>query len=851
MTSERIRPTPGVDPRRLRGLGEDEAVARLHAEGPNELPRAGRRRGAALLRDVVTEPMIALLLAVGIVYLLLGEPREAALLLASIGIMIAIEVVQEGKAERALDALRDLSSPRALVIRDGAQRRIPGREVVREDLVVVAEGDRLPADGVLVWAQNLEVDESLLTGESVPVRKAPGPADTSLGEPGGDGTPFVFSGTLVVRGQGVAVVRATGANTAVGTIGRSLATVVAEPSPLQRETDRLVRVVGSLAFFVCVVVTVAYGLQRGSWLEAVLVGLTFAISMVPEEFPVILTVFLALGAWRIARRHVLTRRMPAIEALGAITVLCADKTGTITENRMAVAELRAEGLVWTASPEPLPEPFHALVEFAVLASQRDPFDPMEVAIVRLADEHLRATEHLHTTWTHEREYPLSPALLALSHVWSAPDATRYVVAAKGAPEAIVDLCHLDAARVAGIAGAAEAMAGEGQRVLGVARAVFARGELPDHQHDFGFEFLGLVGLRDPVRAGVPAAVAECRAASIRVVMITGDHATTARAIARAIGLGTPDAVLAGPELAALPPAAVREQVGRVNVFARMVPQQKLRLLEALAGSGQVVAMTGDGVNDAPALKAAHVGIAMGGRGTDVAREAAALVLLDDEFGSIVVAIRLGRRISDNVRKAVTFVVAVHVAIAGIALVPVLVQWPLILLPLHVVFLELIIDPACSIAFEAEPEEPGIMQRPPRRPDAPLIGGRLLALGVLQGVTLLTVVLGVFALATARGASTEMARALTFATLVVGNLGIILSNRSWTRPAWRAPLRGNRAAAIVVLGALTTLAAVLYVPGLREVFRFGAPPLGAVAGCGVVGLGSVLWVEVVKRRWGVG
>jgi len=427
-----------IDPRSLRGLGEPEAAARLRTEGPNELPRGTRRSGAIVLRDVLTEPMIALLVAVGTVYMLLGEPREAVVLLASIGLVIGIEFVQEGRTERTLQALRDLSSPRALVIRDGRHLRIAGRDVVRDDVAVVAEGERVPADGVLVWTQNLEVDESLLTGESVPVGKRDASIEAGLGEPGGDASSSVFSGTLVVRGQGVLVVRATGAATAMGRIGRSLATLVPEPSPLQREMSRLVRIVGVAAFGVCVLAALVYGVRHGSWLEGVLVGLTFAISMVPEEFPVILTVLFALGARRIAQRRVLTRRLPAIEALGATTVLCVDKTGTLTENRMTVQELRTGGATWTpdaASQAPLPEAFHTLLEFAVLASQRNPFDPMEIAFTRLAQAHLRGTEHLHETWTLEREYPLSPALLALSHVWSAPDATRYVVAAKGAPEA--------------------------------------------------------------------------------------------------------------------------------------------------------------------------------------------------------------------------------------------------------------------------------------------------------------------------------------------------------------------------------------------------------------------------------
>jgi Ca2+-transporting ATPase len=839
-----------IDPRALRGLGEREASARLRADGPNALPRAEGRSGAIVLRDVLAEPMIALLLAVGVVYLLLGEPREASVLLASIGIVVAIELVQEARTERALRALRDLSSPRALVIRDGQPRRIAGREVVRGDVAVVAEGDRVPADGVLVWTSGLEVDESLLTGESVPVRKHVASPGAPLGEPGGDASASAFSGTLVVRGQGALVVRAIGPATAIGRIGRSLATLGPEPSPLQREVARLVRVVGVVALGVCVVAALAYGLRRGSVLEGLLVGLTFAIAMVPEEFPVILTVLFALGAWRIAQRRVLTRRLPAIEALGATTVLCVDKTGTLTENRMVVQELRAGGATWTCDPATagaLPEAFHALLEFAVLASQRDPFDPMEIAFTRLASAHLGGTEHLHETWTLEREYPLSPALLALSHVWSAPDTSRYVVAAKGAAEAVMDLCHLTPAAAATIERDAAAMARRGLRVLAVARAEFARGRLPRHQHDFAFAFLGLIGLRDPVRAGVPAAIAECRTAGIRVVMMTGDHALTARAVAEAAGLGVAAPVVTGAEVDAMAPDELARVAGAASVFARVTPSQKLRLVEALSARGKVVAMTGDGVNDAPALKAAHVGIAMGGRGTDVAREAASLVLLDDDFASIVAAARLGRRIYDNVRKSVTFVLAAHVAIAGMALVPLLVQWPLLLLPVHVLFLELVIDPACSLVFEAQAEEPGIMRRPPRRSRSALLTGAILRRGILQRASLLAVLLAGVGLGRAAGGGEEAVRALAFAGLVAGNLGIILSNQSWTERAWRTAFWRNRTALLVAAGAAAALGSILAMPWLRTLFRFAMPPPAWLAIVMVLALASVVWIDLLERR----
>ena len=662
--------------------------------------------------------MVLLLLATGAIYLILGERRDAIVLLSSILVVLGITFVQSHRTERALERLRDLATPRARVIRDSEQKRIAGREVVRGDFLIVSEGDRVAADGTLLWQSNLTVDESLLTGESVPVSKRAA-GDTGADTPG-EPAVNVFSGTLVVSGQGLAEVTATGAATEMGKIGKSLGTITTEKTPLQQETGRIVRRLGIVGLAVCALVVVFYARARGDFLEGLLAGLAVAMSLLPEEFPVVLTVFLALGAWRISRRKVLTRRIPAIEALGAATVLCVDKTGTLTLNRMAVTRLAAAGATSDVSgAQTLPEELHELVEFAVLASQKTPFDPMELAIREFGLRTLARTEHLHDDWELLKEYPLSPALLAVSHAWKARNRGDFVIAAKGAPEAIADLCHLGQADLRSLLAQVEALASDGLRVLAVAKATFHPATLPPQSHDFDFELLGLVGLEDPIRPSVPAAIRECRTAGVRVVMITGDYPVTAARIAREIGLPA-EGVMTGAELEAIDDRALADRLGALSVFARVVPAQKLRLVNALKSAGEVVVMTGDGVNDAPALKAAHIGIAMGGRGTDVAREAAALVLLEDDFSSIVVAISLGRRIFDNLKKAMTYLVAVHVPIAGMALFPVLFGWPLLLMPIQIVFLELIIDPASSIAFEAEPPEKDVMRRPPRSKKASLL-----------------------------------------------------------------------------------------------------------------------------------
>jgi len=832
----------------LTGLSEAEVASRLQQHGYNELPSSKGRSIFATAWDVVREPMFLLLLACGTVYLLLGDVQEALMLLGFVFVVLGITLYQERKTERALEALRDLSSPRALVIRGGERKRIAGRDVVPNDILVLAEGDRVPADSVVISCNHLSTDESLLTGESVPVGKIVWDGVQAMCRPGGDDLPFVFSGTLVVQGQGIAQVRGTGIHTEMGSIGNALQTVQIEGTQLQREVGRLVRRVAVLGLSLCVIVVVLYGFTRGDWLKGLLAGITLAMAMLPEEFPVVLTIFLALGAWRLSKMHVLARHVPVIETLGSATVLCVDKTGTLTVNRMSIRKLAVNGTchdVEQQTAQPLPEAFHEIVEFGILASQRDPFDPMEKAFHDLGNARLARTDHLHEDWKLVRGYPLSPALLAMSHVWKLPTGPDYVVAAKGAPEAIADLCHLSVDRAQVIGGQVAAMAEEGLRVLGVARGVFRQEDLPGEQHDFPFEFVGLIGLADPVRPTVPAAVQECYTAGIRVVMITGDHPTTAQSIARQAGLEPLDEIITGPDLDTLQDTELPQRVRSTTVFARMLPEQKLRLVNALKANGEVVAMTGDGVNDAPALKAAHIGIAMGGRGTDVAREAASLVLLDDDFASIVESVRMGRRIFDHLQKAMTYIVAVHVPIAGMSLIPVMFGWPLALLPVHILFLELVIDPACSVVFEAEPEEAEVMRRPPRNSKESLFGRRLLGLGLLQGASVLLIVMAVYLTALLGWQDERDAIALSFTTLVVANLGLIFANRSWSRTIWSTLRTPNPALWFVLGGTLIFLGLVLYVPFLRDVFHFSTLHPDDIAICLAGGLVSILWFECLK------
>jgi Ca2+-transporting ATPase len=681
---------------------------------------------------------------------------------------------------------------------------------------------------VLLQGRDLQADESLLTGESVPVRKAVSAEAPVVGvRPGGDDLPYVYSGSLIVRGSGIAEVLATGARSEIGKIGQSLSTLETEPPRLRAQTTRLVQLAAAGGAVVSLLALLLYGMLRGGWLEAVLAGITIGMSMLPEEFPVVLTVFMAMGAWRISRARVLTRRATAIETLGSATVLCTDKTGTLTENRMSVAELRpAGGDIFhphKAAAASLPAPAQVLACYGLLASAPEPFDPMEKAFHDLARTRMpEAPVPSRSGWTLARSYGLRADLLAVTQAWQ-PGAgeAAFVIAAKGAPEAIADLCGLGADDRAALRRSIDAMAAQGLRVLGVAKAAHEGGDLPESPRAFAFELLGLVGLADPLRASAAAAVRECRSAGIRVVMITGDYPATAVAIARQAGLDDGGGVLSGEDVEKLGDRDLQERVRTATIFARIMPEQKLRIVQALKAGDEIVAMTGDGVNDAPSLKAAHIGIAMGGRGTDVAREASSIVLLDDDFGSIVTAVRLGRRIYDNLRKAMGFIVAVHVPIAGLALLPLVLGFPIIFSPIHIAFLEMVIDPVCTLVFEAETEEEDVMRRPPRPPAEPLFSWPLIAWSVLQGGLAFALVGAIFVVASMRGMPADEVRALTFCALVMSIVSLILLNRSFSSSLLTAIRRPNSMLAWILAAVALVLMLSLLMPYARDLFRFGA------------------------------
>ncbi|MDX5949560.1 cation-translocating P-type ATPase [Zymomonas mobilis] len=830
------------------GLSSKEARQQLKKAGPNELPHSGRRTCWHIVRNIIKEPMVLMLLGAGGIYLILGDWREAILLISLGSASVFITIIQEARSERVLDTLRDLTSPRALVIRDGRKQRIAGRDVVLGDILVLGEGDRVAADAIIRSENSLEADESLLTGEALPVQKS-----ASMGQPkpaalGGNNAPFVYSGTLIVRGHGIAEVIATGAHSEIGQIGVALKSIQSEAPRLAQQTGNLVRIFSLVGFAISVVFTVTYGLIRGAWLDALLSGIALSMSFLPEEFPLVLAVFLVMGSWRIARAGVLTRRAAAIESLGSATVLCTDKTGTLTENRMTIVQIQMEnGDIFDIRDESswlADNAVKHVIDIGRYASQPDPFDPMEKAFHQLAlrIEDQGKSEAIDLV----RDYPFGDEILAMSNVWQQGKGNLFV-ASKGAPEAIMELCRLDSDRRTALRLKIDQMAVQGMRVLAIAEATYGLESLPELQSDFCFNFLGLVGFVDPLRSTVQDAVRECKTAGIRVVMITGDYSVTAQAIAAEAGIRS-DKVLSGGDIENMTPQYLAECVRDVDIFARIKPAQKLQIVRALQNNGEIVAMTGDGVNDAPALKAAQIGIAMGQRGTDVAREASSIVLLNDDFGSIVTTIRLGRRIYDNLHKAIGFVLAAHIPIAGLAIFPLLFGLPLILMPAHIAFLEIVVDPVCSIAFEAEPEESDLMTRPPRDPKAPLLSRSLILWSVIQGSVILFSLGTILIMTIWREMSPDTMRSLAFIMLVLGDIVLILINRSFATSPLQALVKPNPVLWWVLAFDACLLALILAPTPTRQLFRFGIVSPQNIVICVLVSVVALFVIEFMKRFW---
>jgi Ca2+-transporting ATPase len=831
------------------GLSSAEAARRLREFGPNELPQPPRRGLLRILVGVLREPMFLLLALAAGLYLGIGGFGEGLLMAAFAALSIALVVVQERRSENAIESLRALAAPTARVLRDGHEQRIGAREVVPGDLLLIADGERVAADAVLRRAENMSVDESLLTGESVPVPKR-ARAVNGVESNTTDDAQMVFASTLVTTGRGLAEVLRTGTRTEAGGIGVSLASIELEQTLLQRSFGRLVRVFAMFAVVASLLVVILYGLIQGSWMQGILSGIAVGMAALPEEFPMVLVIFVALGARRLARLHVLVRRTAVVEVLGACSVLCVDKTGTLTENRMRVCGLavgsRARDL--GGAETSLPDEFAELVRQGADASATSSNDPMDAAVHRLASSVLR-THPTGAAATLVREYGLTQERPAVVRIWKQSSGEISAVA-KGAPETVARLCRLTPPEQVTLLKTVEDYASRGMRVLAVAHVQSLPVQLPEDPHALGFALSGLMAFADPLRASAREAVAAARAAGVSVVMITGDYPTTAMAIASQAGIDCAAPPLTGTDIAAVDDAALRRAVGTTHVFARVRPDQKLRLVRAFKENGEIVAMTGDGVNDAPALKAAHIGLAMGLRGTDVAREAASIVLLQDDLRHLVAGIEMGRRIFDNLRKAAIYIAAIHIPIVGLALLPLLLGLPPLLLPLHVVLIEMVIDPVCAIAFENEPVEAGTMEQPPRRPDVILLGWPQLAVAFVLGALLLVASYAAYAIALSSGVEVDTARAVAFITFTTGNLTLIrvVAYRGFTLRHLAAP--GHAAYWMVAAIAITVTVACMTVAELRHLFQFQTPSTELALLAIAAGLASALVFDLAKFSVGV-
>ena len=825
----------------IAGLTTAEAKQLQEQYGLNELTPQKKENLLRKILHIICEPMFLLLLVAAAIYFLLGEPRDGIIMLVFVVGIISIDAIQEWKTDKTLNALKDLSAPHITVIRDGMEQTIASVDLVPGDLMLICEGVKIPADGVVVKCADLCVDESSLTGEAEGVWKVP---EVSA-EPSGDywRKDYCYAGTLVTQGTATVRVDQIGENTEYGKIGQGVAASREEPTPLQRQTGNLVKTCAVIAGILFVLVGIFTWLNipdhgfSDRLVESILSGVTLAMAMIPEEFPVILTVFLSMGAWRLAKKHSLVRKLPSVETLGAVSVLCVDKTGTITMNQMAVQEL------WAADCDEC-----ALVETMGLGCETDTYDPMEKAMLACCGRYGITREAL---FENEliTEYAFTNELKMMGHVWRRPEGI--VIAAKGSPERIFTVCNLTDEQRAEAEQKNTELSRQGLRVIAIATAKpESEAGIPASITDCSLTLLGLVGLTDPPRAGVKEDIAVCNRAGIRVVMITGDNGTTASAIAKEIGISNNNHIITGDQLNDMTDEELREAVRSVSIFSRVIPEHKMRIVRALKENGEIVAMTGDGVNDAPALNYADIGIAMGKRGSEVSREAADLILMDDNFTTIVETVKDGRRIYDNIRKAVGYVFTIHIPIAAASLLaPFLGIAPaaLLLLPLHVVLLEILIDPTCSIVLERQPAETDIMNRLPRDPKEKLLTGSLLGKSVLQGLAVFAASFGTYYTVLAGDpANAPVARSMGLAIIMLANLFLVQVNSSghdFAVQSFRRLVKDPIMWAVNV-GTLALLAIILYTP-LSAFLKLTA--LSAGQFCAVLGLAaaSVLWYELVK------
>jgi Ca2+-transporting ATPase len=809
-----------------------EVTASRKKNGSNALEMKDERVFWQVLKEVLLEPMFILLVIACVIYFIAGQYNEGIIMLVSIFIVAGISLFQEFRSKNAVKALKKLSASKARVIRSGVIEDIAAEEIVVDDLLLLEEGDPVPADGTILTANDLSLNESVLTGESFAVSKT------------ADGANMAYKGTLVTSGSATIKITAVGNNSMFGKIGLSMQAITVVKTPLQQQVRSFVRSmvwIGVIAFLT--VISFNY-LHSGDLIQSFLQGLTLAMSILPEEIPVAFSTFQALGAFRLLRNNIIVKQPQYVETLGSATVICSDKTGTLTENKMSIEFLydaTTENSVAVNNETALPL---QLIEYAMWSSEINPFDPMEKAIHQLYEK--TAATDKRKLFTQVHEYPVGGKPPMMTHLFKNAQGET-IIAAKGAPEAILQQSELPVEQLKKIEAQIHAYAKKGYRVLGVGKALLKEKKWPVSQQEFVFEFIGLLAFHDPPKQGIRETIKTFSEAGIQVKMITGDYAETAVAIAGQIELDHNREVLTGEEVVHLSKEALQQKVKQVNIYARMFPEAKLKVINALKDNGEIVAMTGDGVNDGPALKAAHIGIAMGLRGSEVAKNAASLILTDDDLGHMTAAVALGRKIYDNLKKAIQYIVSIHIPIILTVTLPLLLGWKFtdIFSPVHVIFLELIMGPTCSIIYENEPMEPGTMQRPPLKMGTSFLSLRQLSASIVQGLMITAGCLGIGFYYLQQGSEDSLVRTVIFITLLFSNIFLTLVNRSFQYSIFKTITYKNNLVPLIIGITLLFIAALLYVPFLQHLFRLEAIPVTTLMQCMVVAMISVVWIEVIK------
>ncbi|MBS1512050.1 MAG: cation-translocating P-type ATPase [Bacteroidetes bacterium] len=815
----------------MNGLTDEQVTESRRRHGSNALDAEGNRVFWQVLKEIMLEPMFLLLVAACVIYFAVGDYKEGVIMLVSVCIVAGISLIQEYRSKNAMEALKKISAAKTKATRDGKLVLVATEDIVVNDLLLLEEGAIIPADGTIILANDFSVNESILTGESFAIGKSVTHNNN------------VYRGALAVSGSATVLVTAVGLKTMLGKIGLSMQEINVTKTPLQQQIRAFVRYmvwIGAVAFLI----VIGFNYYRShDVVRSFLQGLTLAMSILPEEIPVAFSTFMALGAFRLLKNNVIVKQPQYVETLGSATTICCDKTGTLTQNKMSVAwfyDAVSRSVTDAAKKDSLP---HELLEYAMWSSETQPFDPMEKAIHALYETTTVVDKRNNYEQVHE--YPIGGNPPMMTHIFSNKTGET-IIAAKGAPEAILKQSALSVAALKHIEEQVIHFAAEGYRVLGVGKGIPAEKKWPAVQQDFQFEFLGLVAFQDPPKEHIAETLQSFQQAGISVKMITGDYAETAMAIARQVNLAY-DEVLTGQEVLHMDATTLQQKVQQVNVFARMFPEAKLKVINALRDNGAVVAMTGDGVNDGPALKAAHIGIAMGKRGSEVAKNAASLILTDDDLSHMTDAVALGRKIYDNLKKAIQYIVSIHIPIILVVTLPLLLAWKFtdIFSPVHVIFLELIMGPTCSIVYENEPMEPGTMLRMPRRDTVNFLSFRQLLLSVVQGLMITAGCLGAGYYFIKEGGTEDTVRSVIFITLLCSNIFLTLSNRSFRYPVWKTIGYRNYMIPVVIVITVLFMTALMYVPFVNQLFRVEVLTISQWFTCIAAAICGTLWIDVVK------